>query len=363
MGASLPVSSSLLQETVPARWKGGLACLVFSGFNIGEFYAAKMGVRAFGHPDPSSWLFLVAAFPAVLTFAASIAVPESPRFLAARGESAAVAKWFRRACALNRKPLAELFPEGLEQSAKDMCAPAALSHVKYSATTTDSSLDAGRVTVDSKRAELKSKLRGIFKPGGLRLRTLVLWTLWCSANTAFYGLIFSLPEALQHVKNVAGDKAFDISQGISRVSVYQSIAFLLYMPLVSLGVPFGTLFPITLLGAFGALGYATFAAQGGAVAGSSVLRAGAMAPAKVVTALAISKLFYNGIFMMLYPLTGLSYPTEVRATGTALAGTVGRICTIMVPPVCLRLQQVSPMLPYKVFTAVSGAAFISSLLL
>lgn len=352
MGASLPVSSSLLQETVPARWKGGLACLVFSGFNIGEFYAAKMGVRAFGRPDPSSWLFLVAALPAVLTFAASIAVPESPRFLAARGESAAVAKWFRRACALNRKPVAELFPEGLEQSAKDMCAPAALSREKYSATT-DSSLDAGRVTVGSKRAGLKSKLRGIFKPGGLRLRTLVLWTLWCSANTAFYGMIFSLPEALQHVKNVAGDNAFDISQGISRISVYQSLAFLLYMPLVSLGVSFGTLFQITLFGAFATLGYATFAAQGIV----------AMTPAKVVTALAISKLFYNGIFMMLYPLTGLSYPTEVRATGTALAGTVGRICTIMVPPVCIRLQQISPMLPYKVFTAVSGAAFISSLLL
>ena len=80
-------------------------------------------------------------------------------------------------------------------------------------------------------------------------------------------------------------------------------------------------------------------------------------------ALAISKFFYNGIFMMLYPLTGTSYPTAVRATGTALAGTFGRICTIMVPPVCIRLQSIAPMLPYTVFTTVSGIAFLASLLL
>ena len=30
--------------------------------------------------------------------------------------------------------------------------------------------------------------------------------------------------------------------------------------------------------------------------------------------------------MMLYPLTGASYPTSIRATGVALAGVAGRIC-------------------------------------
>ena len=67
--------------------------------------------------------------------------------------------------------------------------------------------------------------------------------------------------------------------------------------------------------------------------------------------------------MMLYPLTGASYPTAVRATGTALAGTVGRVCTIMVAPVCIALQRIAPMLPYKVFTVASALAFFASLFL
>lgn len=95
MGASLPVSSSLLQETVPYAWKGGLACLVFSGFNLGEFFAARMGVYAFARRDPSCWLFLVAAIPAVITFAVSLLVPESPRFLASRGQKDELVKWFK----------------------------------------------------------------------------------------------------------------------------------------------------------------------------------------------------------------------------------------------------------------------------
>jgi putative MFS transporter len=344
MGASLPVSSSLLQETVPARWKGGLACLVFSGFNIGEFFAAKMGVIAFAKStDPSSWLFLVAALPAVATFLASLAVPESPRFLAARGEASNDAAWFKRACAVNRKSVDELFPEGIDKSAAQMCKVA-----------TSTSKGGG----GKKTAAIRNKLKGIFKPGGLRLRTLVLWTLWSAANACFYGMIFALPDALHHVKDVAVDKSFDIAHGISQVSTYQSLAFLFYMPLVALNVPFSTLFPLTLFGAFFSLGYATLVASGSAAG-----LVGALSPGKVVASLAISKFFYNGIFMMLYPLTGTSYPTAVRATGTALAGTFGRICTIMVPPVCIRLQSIGSMLPYVIFTTFSGIAFLASLLL
>ena len=91
--------------------------------------------------------------------------------------------------------------------------------------------------------------------------------------------------------------------------------------------------------------------------------AGAKTPATLVASLAVAKFFYNGIFMMLYPLTGESYPTAVRATGVALAGTVGRICTIMVAPVCTRLQEIAPLLPYQVFVAVSAVAMIASLAL
>lgn len=292
-----------------------------------------MGVFAFVRPDPSTWLFLVAAIPAVVTFAVSLLVPESPRFLASRGQAEQLKRWFSRAARLNGKKMEEVFPEGAEAGAAALC------------------YEPVKAKGGGKRAAIMSKLRGIFAPGGLRLRTLVLWTLWMSANSAFYGMIFSLPEALRHVSKVANQPGFDISRGISQVSAYQTIAFLLYMPLVALGAKYSTLFPITFVGAFAALGSAV------------LLKGAALTPGKLVLSLAISKFFYNGIFMMLYPLTGTSYPTAIRATGVAIAGTVGRICTIMVAPVCTKLQEIAPLLPYQIFTAISALAFGASLLL
>jgi len=329
MGASLPVASSLLQETVPKKWKGGLACLVFAGFNSGEYFAARAGKVAVGRADPATWLFLVAALPALLTFAAALIVPESPRFLAGRGNAKSVASWFKTAARVNGKKTEELFPEGLEAASNALVAEAA-----------EGKKGGG--------AGIRSKLDGIFR-GALKKRTLCLWLLWCSANAAFYGMIFSLPEALQFVKAQSGDAAFDVAAGISKVSAYQTLAFLLYMPLVGLGVSYKKLFPVTFLGAFISLG-AAFAG-------------GTPSPERMVACLACAKFFYNGIFMMLYPLTGESYPTAVRATGVALAGTVGRICTILVAPVCTRLQEVAPLLPYNIFVAVSAVACLVSLLL
>ena len=55
------------------------------------------------------------------SFAASLVVPESPRFLASRGRAKEVGNWFKRACAVNRVKIAEIFPEGLEDGAKLMC--------------------------------------------------------------------------------------------------------------------------------------------------------------------------------------------------------------------------------------------------
>ena len=52
---------------------------------------------------------------------------------------------------------------------------------------------------------------------GLRQRTIVLWILWMAANSCFYGMIFSLPAALPHVKIVAAQPAFDVANGIAHL--------------------------------------------------------------------------------------------------------------------------------------------------
>ncbi|KAJ8600852.1 hypothetical protein CTAYLR_008512 [Chrysophaeum taylorii] len=345
MGASLPVSSSLLQETVPKAWKGGLACLVFSGFNLGELFAAKAGVLAFNRADPSTWLFLVAALPAIATFVVSLIVPESPRFLANNGNVRGVRRWFVRAARINGKNLQTILGPEPDETAAALCA-------------------VGKPPKRAKKTEPKPQIRSPValvadKFGGLfvkelRLRTLVLWVLWMAANAAFYGSIFSLPEALRFSKTAANDVNFDVARGISQVSAYQSLAFLFFMPLVALGVKYSFLFPLAFAGGFLALFSAML---------STNFAAAAPLPGHLVACLAFAKFFYNGVFMMLYPLTGESYPTTTRATGTAIAGTVGRVCTILVAPVCTRLQQISALLPYQVFIVTSALAFLASLLL
>lgn len=344
MGASLPVSSSLLQETVPAAWKGGLACLVFSGFNLGELFAAKAGVLAFMRPDPSTWLFLVAAVPAILTFGVSLLVPESPRFLAARGDNAGVLRWFTRAAVINRKKPRAVLGDEPESTVAAMCG---MKKPKQR-----------NVVVEKQRPSLRravvDKFSGLFEPGGLRLRTLVLWTLWMAANASFYGLIFSLPEALRASKIAHLDSSFTVAEGITKVSAYQSLAFAFFLPLVALNVSYAKLFPLAFAGAFVSLAAALFSSGWGTIGPS---------PAVLVAGLAAAKFWYNGVFMMLYPLTGGSYPTVIKATGTAIAGTVGRICTILVAPVCTRLQLIAPLLPYQCFLVFTAMAFFASLLL
>uniref|UniRef100_A0A7S3K1N8 Major facilitator superfamily (MFS) profile domain-containing protein n=1 Tax=Aureoumbra lagunensis TaxID=44058 RepID=A0A7S3K1N8_9STRA len=349
MGASLPVSSSLLQETVPKKYKGGLACLVFAGFNLGELFAAKAGIYAFQRPDPSTWLFLVAAIPAILTWAVSLIVPESPRFMAAKGDKIGVERWFRRVAKMNNKDIdKDIFPPIRATSDQTISIS---STVERMCTVTTLKQDTNDKNQNNILSTMTNKLRGLFRPGGLRLRTLVLWSLWMAANASFYGLIFSLPEALRHAKMSANDVAFDIAKGISRVSALQSFSFFCFMPLVFLNVRYNILFPFAFAGAT-----------------ISLLSAGVLAtttpsPAHLVTCLAFAKFFYNGVFMMLYPATGSAYPTNVRATGVALAGTVGRICTILVPPVCTKLQEMAALLPYQLFIVTSSIAFLSSLLL
>ncbi|KAJ1452754.1 major facilitator superfamily domain-containing protein [Pelagophyceae sp. CCMP2097] len=162
MGASLPANAADYRQFSCSYSGvnpiGFLQCLVFAGFNSGEYFAARAGKVAVGRADPATWLFLVAALPALLTFAAALIVPESPRFLAGRGNAKSVASWFKTAARVNGKKTEELFPEGLEAASNALVAEAA-----------EGKKGGG--------AGIRSKLDGIFR-GALKKRTLCLWLLW-----------------------------------------------------------------------------------------------------------------------------------------------------------------------------------------
>ncbi len=87
LGGTIPIDSALVAEYSPARLRGRIGGLLPFSWPIGIFAAAGVGllvVPTLGW----RWLFLVGALPAVLAYVVRRGVPESPRWLAAKGRTA-----------------------------------------------------------------------------------------------------------------------------------------------------------------------------------------------------------------------------------------------------------------------------------
>ena len=356
MGSSLPTASSLLLETVPARIRGALICLVFLGFSLGDYFLAFMGERyaKAGVADPSGLLFVVAAVPAVLTLVGSFFLPESPRYLAARGKERALSRWFKRASKLNGVPVAELLPGG-DRDVKALCENGRPRRRRKIGPIKPPSL--GAVLTSPKEVVRRTRKAAVAVGGKFRevlavhpFRTVLLWALWMACNGVFYGIIFCTPELVAKAQVASGALGFDVAGGISLVAAVPVLAILPAVACVAMGVGYQRLFIACFGAALACLGM--------------VLHGGmAMNPTHFVYLLALAKFFYNAAFVLLYPATGEFYPTNVRATGTALAGAAGRICAILVAPLCTVLMDSSAILTFRYFFGVTAVAWVSSFFL
>jgi MFS transporter, putative metabolite:H+ symporter len=84
LGGTIPIDSALVAEYAPARLRGRISALLPVCWPIGIFAAAGAGlllVPTLGW----RWLFVIGALPAVLVFFIRRGIPESPRWLAAKG--------------------------------------------------------------------------------------------------------------------------------------------------------------------------------------------------------------------------------------------------------------------------------------
>ncbi|HJX11720.1 MAG TPA: MFS transporter, partial [Candidatus Binatia bacterium] len=157
LGGELPVVAALIAETVPAKERGRLLALLSSFFSYGWLLAALLGFFII----PSlGWqaAFLVGALPAFYVFVLRRTIPESPRYLIAKGRQSEAVSVMRR-MGVNEKILA----------AHD------------------------RTVSDSNDSRAGVKL--LFAPLYLR-RTLWVWTLWFSLFFTFYGIFIWLPSLL-----------------------------------------------------------------------------------------------------------------------------------------------------------------------
>jgi putative MFS transporter len=314
LGAELPVASTLVSEFAPARIRGRVIVILESAWAVGWTAAALIGYLVIPASDDGwRWALALGAVPAVWAIVVRLRLPESVRFLEAKGRHAE----------------AERVVRGLEAAAG--------ANPVTGAVTTDAPAEA--TPGDGPDAAPRERLFG----ARLRRRTLSLWIVWFCVNFAYYGAFIWLPTLL-------------VAQGFSLVRSFE------YTLLITLAQLPGYAVSAWLVERWGRrVTLAVF------LAGSAV-SAGLFGTADDVTTIlvfgALMSFSNLGAWGALYAVTPELYPTRVRATGAGSAAGFGRLASIVAPlcvPPLLALGGVA--LPFGVFAAVFALAAAAALTL
>ncbi|RII92889.1 MFS transporter [Clavibacter californiensis] len=321
LGAELPVASTLVSEFSPARIRGRVIVILESSWAVGWTAAALIGYLVIpGSDDGWRWALALGAVPAVWAIVVRLRLPESVRFLEAKG----------------RHLEAEHVVRDLERAAGADPATFVADDTTAEARAADAAHPADAPDTD---AAPRERLFG----ARLRRRTLSLWIVWFCVNFAYYGAFIWLPTLL-------------VAQGFSLVRSFE------YTLLITLAQLPGYAVSAWLVERWGRrVTLAVF------LAGSAV-SAGLFGTADSVTAIlvfgALMSFSNLGAWGALYAVTPELYPTRVRATGAGSAAGFGRLASIIAPlcvPPLLALGGVA--LPFGVFAAVFALAAVAALTL
>ncbi|HEY8719158.1 MFS transporter [Pengzhenrongella sp.] len=322
LGAELPVASTLVSEFAPPRIRGRVVVALEAFWALGWTVAAVVGYLVVPTGDNGwRWALALGALPALYAVVVRRGLPESVRFLDARGrhgQAEATVRRFELSAGMRTEE--DLPP------ADDVLGGAGglrLDHPDDAV----APRPAPRV-----RDLLSSDLRG---------RTLTLWLVWLAVNFAYYGAFIWLPTLL-------------LASGMSLV---HSFGFTLVITLAQLpGYAVSALLverwgrrptlAVFLLGAALAAGLFATADGGAALLGAGMLLS-----------------FFNlGAWGALYAITPELYPTRLRGTGSGWAAGVGRIASIAAPLLVPPLRGVGgTTLLFTVFAVVFVVAALGAL--
>ena len=306
LGAELPVASTLVSEFAPARIRGRIIVILESFWAVGWTAAALIGYFVIPTSDDGwRWALALGAVPAVWAIFVRLRLPESVRFLEAKG----------------RHSEAEKIVTELESAAKVATPQPATEALDVAA----------------------SSSIGTLFGAPLRRRTISLWLVWFCVNFAYYGAFIWLPTLL-------------VAQGFSLVRSFE------YTLIITLAQLPGYAASAWLVEKWGRrVTLAVF------LAGSAVSAGFFGTASDVPTILAFGALmsFFNlGAWGALYAVTPELYPTRVRGTGAGWAAGFGRLASIIAPlcvPALLAAGGVA--LPFGVFAGVFAIAAIAALTL
>ena len=287
LGAELPVASTLVSEFAPPRIRGRIIVLLEAFWAVGWTIAAVIGYFVVPSGDNGwRWALALGAVPALYATVVRLKLPESVRFLEARGRHDEAERTVRRF----ERSAGGLGPEQL--AGHDV--PPAAQQPGYA---------------PSPAASVSARIGALWS-AGLRRRTGALWLVWFCVNFSYYGAFIWLPTLL-------------IADGFSLV---RSFGFTLVITLAQLP---GYATAAVLVETWGRRNtLATFLA-GSAVA--AAIFAGASSMTMVLVGGCLLSFFNLGAWGALYAVTPEIYPTPLRATGSGSAAGVGRIASVLAP--------------------------------
>ncbi|WP_406032095.1 MFS transporter [Nocardioides sp. NBC_00163] len=278
LGAEVPVAATYIGEITRAHRRGRFVLiyeLIFPAGLVASALVAAWVVPAFGW----RWLFALGAIPLILV-PFMRRVPESPRWLAARGR-------LEEADQATRRIEAEVAAQKGELPAP---ATSAASAVRQG------------------RARLSELFQGVY----LR-RTLMLATAWLTAYFVNYGIAAWLPTIYGQVFHLDVDTAL-------RYSVATSVAGILGCVVIAL--------TIDIVGRRVAI---TVAMLGSAATLFVLASTGATSASTVLFWSAASAMCIFAVNLALYVYTAELYPTRMRALGVSVGGAFGRLGIIVGP--------------------------------
>ncbi|MFV2088196.1 MFS transporter [Micromonospora sp. LOL_021] len=285
-GAESVIIPAFLSEFIPGRLRGRFIGALAGFFSFG-YVAAAILARFIVPMGPEGWrvLHVVAAIPIILLLWWRRSVPESPRFLIAKGKMAE----------------ARAVVEEIERKARYRSAPPA-----------DLLLSAEPVAAADQPAKTVSPRPGIagLWQGGLAGRTAVLWVLWIVITFSFYGFFTFMPTLLyQDGLTITKSFTYSIAIYMAQIPGYYSAALL--TDLVDRKW--------------------TIAAYLGGGAVAAYLLSGSEASAQVMIFGGMLSFFMNGVYAAIYAYTPELYPTAIRARGMGTASAIGRLGGISAP--------------------------------
>lgn len=270
LGAELPVASTLVSEFSPRHVRGRMVVLLEAFWAVGWILAAVVGTFVVAQGDNGwRWGLALGALPAVYAIFVRAGLPESVRFLEARGRHA-------EAESIVRSFEAQVAPEEYR-------------------------------TVPQEEPEAVSG--GVLGPS-LRARTLAFWAVWFGVSLAYYGAFTWIPSLL-------------VDQGFTLV---KSFTFTLIITLAQLPGYGVAAWLIEVWGRRTTL--AVFLAGSAA---SALLYGLASDPWQIIAAGCLLSFFNLGAWGALYAIGPELYPTPIRATGTGTGASIGRIGSIIAP--------------------------------